>query len=367
MHYCVGNVPKRRYAPKRTLLAFVLSLMVVGLSSLSVHASTRQCGLYGMYACMQYYDNRTSFETLAYGDYISKPKGSTLTDLSRIAKDFGLYAVPVKNLSLNALRYSKMPLVISVRQDALDKGVGHYYTVLPASSGESILFDASTGIVFNDFNILQGRWNGIALVVSNRPVALYRIFKRHYLYVSLFLLSLFVIRRFIGIMRKQIGIEVNRRYLVHLGIFFMIFFIAAVSPWFLYAVDSQSPLLQNKKVVAAVQARHLEAFLPEIAVSDIENRAQQGHVFIDARLPVDYAQGHLSNAINIPPSMENLTLTAILQAYPKNQPFVVYCQSAGCPYAIAVARRLFENDYFNIFYYKEGWYGWLKYKKGAYE
>jgi rhodanese-related sulfurtransferase len=80
-------------------------------------------------------------------------------------------------------------------------------------------------------------------------------------------------------------------------------------------------------------------------------------IFIDARKPFEYSQGHIGNALNIPPG-DFARHTQELLALQKNTLLVSYCDGEGCNAGIELAAKLASLGFRNVKTYHGGWQEW---------
>lgn len=86
-------------------------------------------------------------------------------------------------------------------------------------------------------------------------------------------------------------------------------------------------------------------------------------IFIDARRPEDFNRGHIDNAINIFPLMDDENEYFIkLNELPRNKILIVYCDGGTCDLSEHVAKDLFGFGYNQGFLFKGGWDEWQKRK-----
>lgn len=65
-----------------------------------------------------------------------------------------------------------------------------------------------------------------------------------------------------------------------------------------------------------------------ISSQEFEKRTNPNNVLIiDVRTPLEFAQGHLENAINI--DITDPNFNAKIKAFDKNEPMYIYCKSGG--------------------------------------
>jgi len=87
-------------------------------------------------------------------------------------------------------------------------------------------------------------------------------------------------------------------------------------------------------------------------------------LFVDARIPEDYQQGHIAGAINIDiegdddifyPQYEGLKDLADYHA-----PIITYCSGTECDASLMLARFLYDEGFTDISIYFGGWDFWIK-------
>lgn len=66
-------------------------------------------------------------------------------------------------------------------------------------------------------------------------------------------------------------------------------------------------------------------------------------LWVDARSPEEFANGHVPGAILLPPREWDTHVEALLMEWQPGRPIVVYCGGGGCEASQAVARRLREE------------------------
>lgn len=98
--------------------------------------------------------------------------------------------------------------------------------------------------------------------------------------------------------------------------------------------------------------------LADISRDALWQRIESGDrfVLVDALSPIAFAGSHLPGAINMPP--ERVDEQAERRIPDLDTDVVVYCSSATCDSSVAVANRLIELGYRNVFHYTEGKRDW---------
>ena len=83
---------------------------------------------------------------------------------------------------------------------------------------------------------------------------------------------------------------------------------------------------------------------------------QKGTVFVDAREPENYQEGHIKGAWNIPFFLELVFKLDSLQG--KDAPMVIYCSGEECGSSEDLAYELQAEGFSNILVFKGGWTAW---------
>ena len=97
---------------------------------------------------------------------------------------------------------------------------------------------------------------------------------------------------------------------------------------------------------------------PTIHLTVAESLFTTGNsLFIDARHSFDFKMGHIKGAINIPLAEYDAMKDAI-QALPKDNPLVIYCDGAECNSSIQFALRLSSDGFSNAKIFFGGWREW---------
>ena len=144
--------------------------------------------------------------------------------------------------------------------------------------------------------------------------------------------------------------------------------IIGVSVLFGFAVNTFSPkgiaLFGNwdtsKGVVSAKSKEHENYFFEEIeeirAAKEIFDRG--GSVFVDARHPDAYHEGHIPGAVSLPVGRFSDMIEAFRSMHPESTPIITYCSGRECVDSHNLARLLFMEGYTNIQVFIDGYPGW---------
>jgi rhodanese-related sulfurtransferase len=81
-------------------------------------------------------------------------------------------------------------------------------------------------------------------------------------------------------------------------------------------------------------------------------------VFIDARTPELYQEGHIQGALNLPIAEFDQMADKVLMDFPENALIVTYCDGEDCTLSAELALKLKEIGYENVRVLHNGWSVW---------
>jgi len=117
------------------------------------------------------------------------------------------------------------------------------------------------------------------------------------------------------------------------------------------------PLLAEELAVAEVIEHDApEPRLLAITLDQALEFYQKGTVFVDAREPEYYQEGHIKDAWNIPFFLELVFKLDSLQG--KDAPMVIYCSGDECGSSEDLAYELQAEGFSNLLVFKGGWTAW---------
>jgi len=96
--------------------------------------------------------------------------------------------------------------------------------------------------------------------------------------------------------------------------------------------------------------------LPEARSAFDEHAA----LFLDARSPEDYAEGHVPGALNLPAYEFDTRFPEIADRVEEAQSIIVYCDGVECSDSIHVAERLVEYGFSHFAVFESGWRAWAE-------
>jgi rhodanese-related sulfurtransferase len=115
---------------------------------------------------------------------------------------------------------------------------------------------------------------------------------------------------------------------------------------------------QSREVRALAGLERSEKDAPELALPAVRE-AVGAAVFIDAREPLFFEEGHLPGAVNFPVSA---ILERRLPALPadRSRRLIVYCSGGDCEDSRIIARALTALGFENVFVFRGGWEEWTE-------
>ena len=140
-------------------------------------------------------------------------------------------------------------------------------------------------------------------------------------------------------------------FLVCLGAFIAAGF-NAIRPQGLSWTGAWSPASQ-----AASQLREVE----EIPLAEAWSLYQGDKaLFVDARDPVSFYEGHIKGALNVPPGEAGRYLEEIHTLARAGLVIIAYCDGVDCPLSTELARSLQRSGVPSVRVLVDGWSRWLK-------
>jgi rhodanese-related sulfurtransferase len=118
----------------------------------------------------------------------------------------------------------------------------------------------------------------------------------------------------------------------------------------------ENPAARMMKTVSAAPT------IPEPVVLDFGASRQRWSdpavLFVDAREPAFFSEGHIPHAINLPRE-EILQSGALAVLADKSRPLIVYCSGVDCDDSKLVARGLLGLGYTKVAVFPGGWEEWV--------
>ena len=101
--------------------------------------------------------------------------------------------------------------------------------------------------------------------------------------------------------------------------------------------------------------------LQEIPLEEAWSLYQQGTaIFLDARDPLSFQQGHIEGALNVPLSEAEAYLNEVLTLAKSGHQVIAYCDGVDCPLSPELARILQRFGVPSVKVLVDGWRRWLE-------
>lgn len=96
-----------------------------------------------------------------------------------------------------------------------------------------------------------------------------------------------------------------------------------------------------------------------ISLEDAKKRYfDQSAIFLDARSPEDYEQGHIKGAFNLPQENMEEKFSEVMENIPPERSIVVYCDGENCRSGSDLAVFLLEFGFTHVKVLVNGWSVW---------
>lgn len=343
-------------------------------NDISAGAKTQQrlsggyCGIYCLYGAMRFFGVQIDPNELIRQEYIGSSKGSSLAELKKAAEDYGLYATPVKRLTTKDLRSQSLPVIIHVKSFPTGQAYDHYELFLGTREGNAMIYDPPSPPELVQFAALAPKWDGSALLVSDKPIDLGALFAparlRFAVYAAIALAVVLAVRwgrkHFFGISGA-----VNRKktLLLSFGQCAILIITATVGAFVYHSIDEEG-LLVCREVTASIQQAHRANFIPKLSTREIRRLLANGKAtFIDPRPDHIFNANHLKDAINIPPNATDDDRVRIMGRIDKNARLIVCCRKTNYRQAGTLAAKLLSDGFSNVQIYKGNCVQWTTNEK----
>lgn len=324
------------------------------------------CGLYCAYGALQAIGKDVPFESLLRPRYISSRQGSSIMELREAVIDAGAYAVALQGLGAESLRAARRPMVLHLASEGQLKSYNHWVLFCGMQNGQARLLDAPQPMETVPLADLLARWNGTALVVSDRPNGLTSAaVGARASHLSVILSALLVVYLLDYVLRSQrwryvggAGGPMRSRVSLALRQATALTCCSLVLVGALHGIEDVG-FLRNPAAARYVAAAKVARFFPKLTYSEARRFLDERRgTIIDARFPMDYQGGHVRGAVNVPIDAPSAERQERLKGVRHDVPLLIYCQSSRCAYGELVATLLARDGFESISIYPGGWLEW---------
>lgn len=160
-------------------------------------------------------------------------------------------------------------------------------------------------------------------------------------------------------MNSALGKLLKEACLIFIGSLACGFFINSVSPAGISLFGSWDTTMG----VISANAKH-DVVVHEREIQNVETAKamfdQGGILFVDARAPEQYEQGHIGGAISIPLRQFDACIEFLFEKYPTETPMITYCSGRECADSHELAQLLEDVGYADVKVFIDGYPAWKK-------
>jgi len=92
----------------------------------------------------------------------------------------------------------------------------------------------------------------------------------------------------------------------------------------------------------------------------LQHFQSESAVFVDARSPEAYRQGHIPGAVNLPDPQFDEFFGPFFEKTDPETVIIAYCEGENCPLSANLAQKLRDAGYERVFVLKDGWGQWKR-------
>ncbi len=314
-------------------------------------ASGNHCGLYAAAAALNAIGVKSEPADYLRSEYISSPAGSSVMDLVRLVEAADAQVAVTHQLNGSTLYFSQYPILIHLDGSRRVERTNHWVTYLGMREGQPLIFDPPhepQAIAFGD---LLSQTSGVGIVVM--PTDAIPAFPRNWVdKVELTVWIAFVLVLLLGVKRRIDDRNLLGGFLVLFSVALLLSAVQQAFPW--------SGYLNDPITIGNFSERYQTPLeLDSVGFDEVEQlRSLNAVNIVDARLPADFANGHLPGAINWPVDASSVEARNATRRLDMNKPVLVYCQSEACSWGDSVGTRLSRRGFPAVKIYRGGWRDW---------
>ena len=319
-----------------------------------------ECGIYGVYAALHQLGIDVDFRKLQSTKYVDTRQGSSAEGLKAAAEDCGAFALAAENLNLRALESCNSPVLLHFSSEGLYKKYTHWALFLGKSGDHFRIMDAShePPLELTGAEVLA-RWDGVGVIVTGAPQSAAKVVLAARAGLWEFLLTCFLagcityVIAAIGRQASAYGSAKDWSATRQIAMLILVGIVLAS----IHHFTTVNGLFRNTAVANAVACANSDDYLPKLNYEQLQIAMNAGAAVIDARLPADFAAGHIDGAINVPVWHARMERQYDLRDLSKETPIVVYCQSELCDFDEIVAAKLLADGFSDVKIFPVGWTG----------
>lgn len=307
----------------------------------------RVCGVYSVFLGGKILGVPCRLETVMKGEFVSSSQGSSLREVVAAGEALGMKAQPFYGLTTDGLANLSLPAVLHIRGRDHSRKLDHY-VLLTAVDGEALtILNGTAGIQHRHMADLAARWEGTGIALGTQATGLHVPSglgrgARAIIIVGLGL-GLICIAQYAT--RWRLSASMMAGALLMLAA-------ASATGWQAYAADAPLHALNE---TAWVEKWFTNAFIPDVALTDVTNADSRSTAIVDARTLQDFDAGHIRDALRIDPRQAMAGTAPIPVPVRDAQTVIVYCNNADCGASHIVAQHLRASGVQDVRVYSGGW------------
>jgi rhodanese-related sulfurtransferase len=301
-----------------------------------------ECGIYALAAAAISLGIKFELGSLVDAKYVLPARGSSMSQLSRAARDCGFWAYPMRNVGADYLIRADRPLLLNLTRSDKSKCPGHWVTFLGDLDGKALMYDLARTprLSLSSYGDLLQQMSGDAMMVSKTKSGLveqtgqtFSSLLRYWPLLPLVIIGVFFRRQ------KETPISLE------MGILLVIAII-----WALLTANGVSGFNSNRGAVAWIQAKTLQSHQHDTVAVDQLNalRKRNDVVIVDARTRWQFDLEHIPGAVYLGVDLDCEQFANGFEKYRDRKMFIVYCSNSQCGWADLIAGRLMSFDARNV-------------------
>jgi len=302
------------------------------------------CGVYALVFAASSLGFEIDVRDLLNSNFVSSTSGSSTHDLVDAAAEYGMVAIPYKDMNWLSLVTSPNPILLYT--DQRNDVAGHWVTFLGMKNGRALIFDQarSEKLAWLSPGDLLAQWHGQGIVIAQSDSIYWH---RSPWVVNLLQFSvLFIVAGITGWLIPQRP-AVRSLLAVPIGLMAFLTFVVVVDASHIY---------RNPQIVAWIAGNYQDTNdFPEVSFEDVMRVKTDHRVhLVDARLNRQFRAIHLPGSINVPINVRSDEFASSILEMGRDDPVIVFCSGPRCAWATIIANRFSAAGFRNVQVFRGG-------------
>jgi rhodanese-related sulfurtransferase len=340
------------------LASFLATCSPAGAQTFEPEPSGPFCGINCLYTALRTEGLDVDLAALMQSRYVGSDSGSSIAELLSAAQDNHAYVKALANLSVADLRHLQSPAILHVKSayDALE--YDHFVLCVPVE-GKLCFYDPPNQPGNTSGHELAALWDGTAIVVSARPIDLRALRLWAGVRAGLMVMPIHALAG-MGFLIQSIHRRRHGQWSLRLGPLRQCVLVTGTGAMLAAGYHLLAPegFAAQRQALVTINHSRFDPPPTRIGLREAQRLLTRGATFVDARRAGDFAEGHISGAINLPPNASRTEIQAALGSRAEDRSMVIYCANPSCPYADHLARRLRRYGYENLKVFTGGYSQW---------